>query len=152
MLDKSMLQGLNILVVEDVDAIRALIVRIVEGLGAANVHQAMGIETALAELDTRPFDAVLLDYELDGRDGLVIVNKLRRDDEHFNHDTPIILLTGHSEANIVKDSLNAGADDYLVKPVMPEKLGQRILQVIARRHEEPEVTRPASEVVWGRRD
>ncbi|MBR9824854.1 MAG: response regulator [Alphaproteobacteria bacterium] len=151
MVDRSMLKGLNILVVEDVDAIRALVVRIVESLGADNVHQAMGIETALAELDSRPFDVILLDYELSGRDGLVVIKKLREDLDHFNHETPIIVLTGHSEAHIVQDCMQAGAEGYLVKPVMPDMLGQRILQVLAKHQTVAEETRPPSEVVWGSR-
>lgn len=146
----AVLNGLRILVVEDVDSIRSLVVRIVESLGAAAVNQAMGIETALAELDAAPFDAVLLDYELNGRDGLVVVKKLREDSGHINHETPVILLTGHAEAHIVQDAMMAGADDYLVKPVMPEKLGNRIVKVLEKRLDGGE-EKPASEVVWGRK-
>ncbi len=147
----AVLQGLKVLVVEDVDSIRSLVVRIVESLGAGQVSQAMGIESALAELEHNPFDIVLLDYELNGRDGLVVLKKLREDSEHFNHDTPVVLLTGHAEAHIVAEAMGAGADDYLVKPVMPDKLGQRIAKVLEKRHEEADA-KPASEVVWGRRD
>ena len=143
------LQGLRILVVEDVDAIRSLVVRLVESLGAEEVFAAMGVETALSELEACQFDAVLLDYELGGRDGLEILNALRQDPSHINHSVPVILLTGHAESHVVKDSVMAGANGYLVKPVMPEVLGKRIQQVVAA-HEEKMEKGPQTEVVWRR--
>jgi|GEM_PF-2385388 len=144
------LEGLSVLVVEDVDAIRSLVVKIVEGLGAAHVAQAFGVQTAFEALETAQFDVMLLDYELNGRDGLEIVKTLRQTVSHINHDMPIVLLTGHSEKHIVQDAVMAGADDYLVKPVMPDVLGKRVKKVIAARDAAGDGGVPKSEVVWSR--
>lgn len=144
-----MLQGLSVLVVEDVDSIRSLIVRLVEGLGAETVCSAMGVDTALTALESQVFDAMLLDYELGGRDGIEILTAIRNNPAHPNHKTPGVLLTGHAESHVVKEAVMAGANGYLVKPVMPDILGQRLRKVIAA-HEETLGGNPATEVVWRR--
>ncbi|MBO6729114.1 MAG: response regulator [Maricaulis sp.] len=144
-----LLQGLNILVVEDVESIRTLIVRLVEGLSAENVCSAMDVDTGLTALKSQVFDAVLLDYELGGRDGIEILTAIRNNRVHPNHKTPVVLLTGHAESHVVKEAVMAGANGYLVKPVMPEVLGQRLRKVIAA-HEETLGGNPATEVVWRR--
>lgn len=141
-----MLQRLNILVVEDVDAIRSLIVRLFESLRADDVCSAMGVETALTALEGQVFDAVLLDYELGGRDGIEILTAIRNDPAHANHKTPVVLLTGHAESHVVKEAVMAGANGYLVKPVMPDVLGNRLRKVIAA-HEETLGGNPVTEVV-----
>lgn len=126
-----MLQDFRILVVEDVAAIRSLIVRLLERLGCDDIFEAADTATARTWLDTRGFDAVLLDYELVGETGLKLIRQLRADPKARNRDVPIIVLTGHTGADVILSTVQAGANSYMVKPVMPDRLGQRILDVIA---------------------
>jgi two-component system, OmpR family, response regulator len=77
---------------------------------------------------TRPYDALILDIMLPGRDGLSILRNLR--DRKMN--VPVILLTARSELNERLQGLNLGADDYLTKPFYIEELIAR-LQAVARR-------------------
>jgi DNA-binding response OmpR family regulator len=77
---------------------------------------------------TRPYDVLVLDIMLPGRDGLSILRNLRE----RRMSVPVILLSARSELNERLEGLNLGADDYLTKPFYIEELIARI-QAVARR-------------------
>jgi len=77
---------------------------------------------------TRPYDALVLDIMLPGRDGLSILRNLR--DQHST--VPVILLTARSALNERLDGLNLGADDYLTKPFYIEELVARLHAIMRR--------------------
>lgn len=150
----SMLDGLRILVVEDIPSIRSLIARLLERLGCSDVYAVGNIADAFTYLDTLGFDAVLLDYELEHENGLTLVRRLRRDAAARNHDVSIIVLTGHTETAVMQAAVQSGANSYLVKPVKPDRLGERILDVLSARHEprpgdDPDAPdRPDADTYW----
>ncbi len=74
------------------------------------------------------YDLIILDRLLPGIDGLEICKKLRQENIH----TPILLLTAKGQINDKVEGLNAGADDYLVKPFAFEELLARIKALIRR--------------------
>jgi two-component system, OmpR family, response regulator len=76
----------------------------------------------------RPYDVIILDIMLPGRDGLSILRSLRE----RKMAVPVILLTARSELNERLEGLNLGADDYLTKPFYIEELIAR-LHVVTRR-------------------
>lgn len=73
-------------------------------------------------------DMVLLDYELPGQSGISVLKQMRMD-ARFNM-CPIVMLTGNNERNTVMESIRAGAQGYLVKPVAPMTLRLRIRQYL----------------------
>lgn len=77
---------------------------------------------------TRPYDVIVLDIMLPGRDGLSILRSLRQ----RKMAVPVILLTARCELNERLEGLNLGADDYLTKPFYIEELIAR-LHVVTRR-------------------
>jgi DNA-binding response OmpR family regulator len=77
---------------------------------------------------TRPYDVIVLDIMLPGRDGLSILRSLRE----RKMAVPVILLTARGELNERLEGLNLGADDYLTKPFYIEELIAR-LHVVTRR-------------------
>jgi len=77
---------------------------------------------------TRPYDALVLDIMLPGRDGLSILRNLR--DRQLP--VPVILLTARSALNERLDGLNLGADDYLTKPFYMEELAARLHALLRR--------------------
>lgn len=142
-----MLKGLRILVVEDVDAIRSLVARLLKSLGCEEIFEAADIDGAWEMINQQELDCILLDYELKGSNGLSLAKRLRKQEDANNHQVPIVVLTGHAEAHVVQNAVQAGTDAYLVKPVMPERLGERILQVLSSRHGDNTGQR-ATEVAW----
>lgn len=149
-----MLDGLRLLVVEDIPSMRTLITRLLERLGCDDVYAVGDLDTAFSYLDTLGFDAVLLDYELERENGLTLIKRLRKDAGARNHDVPVIVLTGHTETVVMQAAVRAGANSYLVKPVRPARLGERLLDVLAQTHRErpgddpdaPE--RPDADTYW----
>jgi DNA-binding response OmpR family regulator len=85
-------------------------------------------DDALAAALATPFDAIVLDIMLPGRDGLSVLRQLR---EHRNA-TPVLLLSARGEVNERVEGLNAGADDYLPKPFVIAELAARV-RALARR-------------------
>lgn len=91
---------------------------------------------ALTAATTTPYDAIVLDIMLPGRDGLSVLRQLR---ERRNA-TPVLLLSARGEVNERIEGLNAGADDYLPKPFVVAELVARI-QALGRRGNESKPTR-----------
>lgn len=79
-----------------------------------------------------PFDAVILDLSLPGRDGMDILSDWRRQ----NQSTPVLVLTARDALHQRVEGLNAGADDYMGKPFALAELVARLNALIRRRHAE----------------
>ena len=121
---------LNILVVEDEDAIREMLVMVLEQAGL-NVHAVASAEEAQLSLadNARP-DLILLDWMLPGISGVELARRLKQDDL-FNT-LPIILLTARGEEEDKVRGLEIGADDYMTKPLSPKEMIARIKAVLRR--------------------
>ncbi len=75
-----------------------------------------------------PYDAIVLDIMLPGRDGLSILRNLREQ----KNTVPVILLTARDSLNERVEGLNLGADDYLTKPFYVEELIARLNTIVRR--------------------
>jgi DNA-binding response OmpR family regulator len=78
-------------------------------------------------------DVVLLDVGLAGRDGLEVCRRLRAHPRF--HDVPVLLLSGQTDAATKRAGFEAGADDFIPKPFVPEELLARIDAHIRRRQQ-----------------
>src|SRR5258708_26802861 len=117
----------SILVVDDEPAVRQALQRALSFEGYA-VRTADDGRAALDALLSHPADAVLLDVTMPGLDGLEVCRRLRAAGDR----TPILMLPArHGTADRVA-GLDAGADDYLVKPFALEELLPRILALLRR--------------------
>ncbi len=117
----------KILIVEDEAPIRTLISFACAGAGF-EVESCDSVIAAQALLDSQKPDLVLLDYMLPEISGVEWLEKLRSD-EKTRH-LPVIMLTARgSETDRVR-GLDAGADDYIVKPFMPRELMARFHGVL----------------------
>jgi two-component system, OmpR family, response regulator len=118
---------LKVLVIEDEKKIASLLRKGLEAQGFV-VEMASNGDDGYAMATTRPYDALVLDIMLPGRDGLSILRNLRE----RKIPLPVILLSARSELNERLEGLNLGADDYLAKPFHIEELIAR-LHAITRR-------------------
>ena len=112
---------MRILIVEDRKETASFIRKALETEGFA-VDVVGDGESALSFVETAPFDAVILDIMLPGRDGLSVLRLLRG----RNFETPVLLLSARGEVNERVEGLNAGADDYLAKPFSLDELIARV--------------------------
>ena len=121
---------MRILLIEDDDGVRAAIRRALL-LGSYEVFEAPTGEQGLLRAQSDVPDAIVLDLGLPDIDGLEVCRTLRR----AGNRTPILMLTARAAVEDRVDGLEAGADDYLVKPYDVRELQAR-LRAIMRRHVE----------------
>lgn len=117
----------KVLVIEDEKKIASFVRKGLEAEGFV-VDVCLDGNTGFALATSRPYDALVLDIMLPGRDGLSILRGLRE----RNIGLPVLLLTARSELNERLEGLNLGADDYLTKPFYIQELAAR-LHAIGRR-------------------
>ncbi len=109
----------RILVVDDDDATLELIRRVLESQGYSVMEARTGAEAIQWATQNNP-DMILLDYMLPDVSGLDVCRQLR-DLPRLGH-TYIVMLTGHVRLLDRVESLAAGADNYLTKPIVPTQL------------------------------
>ena len=119
----------KILVVEDEDAIRAMLMMILEQAGFMPIAAADAEEAQIA-LDNNVPDLILLDWMLPGISGVEWARRLKK--ETIYREIPIILLTARGEEEDKVKGLEIGADDYVTKPFSPKELAARIRAVLRR--------------------
>ena len=115
-----------VLLVEDDPAARQGLELALRRLGY-EVRPAETGEAALDVMGEDTVDVVVLDVMLPGVDGFEVCRRLRRDS-----DVPVIMLTARGDDIDIVVGLEAGADDYVVKPVEPRVLDARIRAVLRR--------------------
>ncbi len=123
------MSSLNILVVEDEDAIREMLVMVLEQ-ASLQVSAVASAEQALQSLAENRVDLLLLDWMLPGISGVELARRLKKDPGY--KDLPIILLTARGEEEDKIRGLEIGADDYVTKPFSPKELLARIKAVMRR--------------------
>ena len=121
---------MRVLVVEDHRNTAAFIRKALQAESFAVDVCANGEDALTAALLT-PFDAIVLDIMLPGRDGLSVLRQLRA----RRNTTPVLLLSARGEVNERVEGLDAGADDYLPKPFVMAELAARI-RALGRRGNE----------------
>ena len=116
----------HLLVVDDDERIRGLLQKFLMrgGFLVSVARDAAQARRLLAGLE---FDLIVLDVMMPGEDGIALTRGLRR---HMT--TPILLLTAKGETGNRIEGLEAGADDYLVKPFEPKELLLRINAILRR--------------------
>ena len=121
---------MRVLVIEDDDAVRSAVRRALL-LGGYEVLLAPDGQDGLFQAQTAVPDAIILDLGLPDIDGMEVCRRLRSAGDR----TPILMLTARDAVEDRVDGLEAGADDYLVKPYDVRELQAR-LKAIMRRHVE----------------
>jgi DNA-binding response OmpR family regulator len=112
---------MRVLVVEDEKKTAAFVRKALQAEGFA-VDVCHNGEEAWSAARMTPFDAIVLDIMLPGRDGLSVLRQLRG----RQNTTPVLLLSARGEVNERVEGLNAGADDYLPKPFVIAELVARV--------------------------
>jgi two-component system, cell cycle response regulator len=116
-----------VLVAESSEEIRAELVRRLGERG----HRVAGTgdgAAALALVEREAPDVVLLDHELPGEDGIVVLDRLREHDELAA--VPVIMLTRSTDPELLVEALRRGAHDYLRKPFDPAELDARVVAAL----------------------
>ena len=120
---------INVLVVDDESAIREMI-RFALGKSGMTVRCASSCQEALEKIAEQSPDILLLDWMMPNMSGPQLSRRLRKDP--LTENIPIIMLTAKVTEDDKVIGLNAGADDYIIKPFSPRELVARIGAVLRR--------------------
>jgi len=123
---------IKILVVEDNEINRKLILRLIEKFGY-RADVAENGEEALKALELTYYDLVLMDVQMPVMDGLEATRTIRKSGSRFlNPKVPIIAMTAHALKGDRERCLEAGMDDYVSKPIEPNVLFDTLARYLAR--------------------
>src|SRR5271167_1436060 len=128
-----MAEQARILVVDDEPAVQSALSRAL-ALEQYEVAQAMDGREALERLGSAAYEAVILDVSMPYLDGLEVCRRLRAGGDR----TPVLMLTAREQVEDRVAGLDAGADDYLVKPFALRELLARVRALLRRAGEDDE--------------
>ena len=117
----------KILAVDDSPSLRQMVAFTLKGAGHDVSEAADGVE-ALGIAKGQAFDLVITDINMPNMDGLDFYKALSKNRKWS--EIPFLLITAEKERDKVIEAVKAGIKEYLVKPVVPEKLGSKIKEVV----------------------
>ena len=119
---------MNILWIDDeIDLLKPLIMLLKEK--GYNVTGVSSGDDGISLLKKFPFDLVLLDEIMPGKDGLASLRDIRTTDTHI----PVVMITKSEEEKLIEKAYSARATDYLVKPIKPQQLISTVKRILERR-------------------
>jgi len=111
------LRAVRILVVDDNRQARELVKSVLASLGAQEIRYAATAHDAFELLRQEQIDLLILDQNLgEGGEGLELARRIRQDPASPNPFIPILMLTGHADAALVRAARDAGVNEFLAKP------------------------------------
>ena len=123
--------GHSVLVVEDAEDVRALLVSVLQQAGMDTREATTGSECLAQVRENRP-DLVVLDLGLPDADGTEVCRQLRAMSNCY-----VLMLTGRAEEVDILAGLASGADGYMIKPFSPRELTARVQAMLRRTRPEP---------------
>jgi type IV pilus assembly protein PilB len=119
----------KILIVDDNRVVLKILTNILESQNYLIVSALNGVDALKIAYQEKP-DLIITDYMMPEMDGMALINKLKS--QLATRFIPIIMLTSKDEVDAEVEVINAGADDYLTKPVNPKRLIARINRLLNR--------------------
>ena len=131
-------KGKHILVVDDIEANRLVLTKILSSMGAVCDVACNGQEALERFLDSPPddFDLILMDVQMPVLDGYAATRAIRSSDHPSAKTLPIIAMTANAFVDDVRTALESGMDAHIAKPIRPDKMSDTIQQVFDKRKQE----------------
>jgi two-component system chemotaxis response regulator CheY len=129
---EKLIQGLNILIVDNNSYMRRLTRTMLMNLGAKSVTEACDGLAALEAIRTCDPDVMLLDWDMPVLNGMEVMRIVRSPGVFPRPNLPIIMLTSHAQRSTVVEALRSGAHEFLLKPVSPKALCDRLTSIVVK--------------------
>lgn len=127
---EKMIQGLNILVVDDNAYMRRLTRMMLTNLGAKSVLEANDGLAALEAIRNSDPDVMLLDWDMPVLNGIEVLRIVRSPGVFPRPNLPVVLLTSRAQRSHVHEALRAGANEFLLTPTSPKALCDRLTSIM----------------------
>ncbi len=130
--------AVSLLIVEDNDSSRRLVIELLRAAGFTNLSFVRNAEEAIEHLQAQAPDLLLLDWGLPGMSGLELVTQMRQaaltpDPRFPNPALPVVMLTGRQRAHDVTLARNAGINEFVVKPFSTAALLKAISSALTKK-------------------
>jgi two-component system chemotaxis response regulator CheY len=119
---------MRIMLVDDSKTMRNIQRNVLSQLGFTDVHEACDGLDALSKVDAVKPNLILVDWNMPVMDGISFVKAYRGK----GGTTPMIMVTTEAEKSRVIEAIQAGVNNYVVKPFTPEVLSQRVQETLAK--------------------
>ena len=121
---------LAIMIVEDNANMRTILRTILSAIGVKKLHEYTDGTEALKELKSSFADILIVDWKMEPLSGYQLVQQLRSSEGHPKRMMPIIMVTAHTTREHVEEARDVGVDEYIVKPISPKNLLDRLIETI----------------------
>jgi CheY-like chemotaxis protein len=125
-------ENLKALIVEDNAYMRSLLRSLLNAIGIMEIAEAAHGQAGIDILRERKPGLVLSDIAMKPMDGIAFTHFVRNDEHSPNPFVPIIMISGHTEKHQVMAARDAGATEFLAKPITAHHLFSRIAEVVER--------------------
>ena len=125
-----MIQGINILVVDDNAYMRKVTRMMLVNLGAKSVIEAADGLAALEAIRTRDPDIMLLDWDMPVLNGIEVLHIVRSPGVFPRPNLPTIMLTNRAQRSHITEAMRAGVHEFLIKPTSPKALRDRLTSIV----------------------
>ena len=123
------LAGRAILVVDDMHAMRTIVRSLLNPLNPSSIIEAGDGQEALRLLESRRVDLVITDLNMSPMNGIELTKELRRPNRRLNSSVAVLMITGHRETEHVCAAIDAGVNDFLLKPLVPSEFQYRLEKI-----------------------
>ena len=117
---------MRVMVVDDDSRMRQVLAKLLESSGFDAVEEVGDGEEALARLEQTHVDLIVTDCQMPRMDGIALVTALRAKGDA----TPVIMLSGQDDPQMVVRAIRAGVNNYVPKPIHPENFFEKIWQTL----------------------
>ena len=121
---------LRVLVVDDNVHMRKLVITILQAFGVTQLCEADSGEGAWHSLREFNPDIIVLDWVMEGMSGIELVRLIRSNPLAPNPFVPVIMLTGHTSLEHVREARDAGINEFIAKPLSVKTMMSRLVAVI----------------------
>jgi len=127
---EKMIQGMNILIVDDNAFMRKVTRMMLMNLGAKSVIEAADGLAALEAIRNRDPDIMLIDWDMPVLNGIEVLRIVRSPGVFPRPNLPAIMLTTRAQRAQVAEAMRAGVHEFLVKPTSPKALRDRLTSIV----------------------
>ncbi len=125
------LQEVSVLIVDDVNSVRLQIKELLKTFGFAKIHLFSNGAEAAAFAKTNECHLILADWHMEPMNGLELLKQIRADEK--TKGAAFVMITAESTKEGVIQAIQAGVDDYLVKPMTLEQVQNKVFHIITKK-------------------
>lgn len=123
----------RILIVDDDDFTRKILIRVLQDFGFAKIVDADSAHTAIKLFEEHAFDLVITDIDMQGMNGIEFIQLIRSGKAHTKPDTRVVVLSSFSQTEVLGSAFALDINGFLVKPIIPAVVYEKIIQALSER-------------------